>query len=1057
MKKKLGISVLLLSLFTYLYRQNLSADILTGHKNSVTCVAYSPDDKYIASASEDKTIRIWDQKDGKLIGLLSGHTEPVWTLSYSPDGKYIASGGDDTTVRIWRTSDWRCIKVLPGHSKYVLSVDYSPNSEYLASGSIDRSVIIWLTSRGLPIRNISQHQDPVVAISFSPTGKTVAAATGQIIKIWQIDTGECIKTLSGHTDQIKYLTYDPAGKRLASCAASSIKIWKTDTGDCLDTMTDHTDEIKSLSYSGNGNFLFSCGEDKTVKLWDTSSGNCIKTFDMSAEPNSVACSKDGKKFAAALANGQITTFKIDPEDLAYQFKNKKDDTFATAATTIKSVSAAATTKKTYTRTTSTTTRKTEISKAAQPKKPVSPAPQPAAEAYVASGPAAEPAQVPEKIIPIPVEQFTEETAEQKSTETIKLLGIYSVTINKKLAPLAVVLNLGIVLLLFVAGIISVILIMRTKWLTLPNQIKKHIASGELDRASELFISYKNGFLFFEKPDIKKLPPEVLFKLYSYQDMLYELLKMDFSEDYRVSFTKQLIAEKNYIKAYELAGKFPSQKLSAEETIAIYQAIDKLEDLKPENVPMKYFFEYINTLIKQGNRNEAYKIINKYKDFIFDGMTFGQETKLLLKGHTKSVPAIVFSPDGQTLASAGFDKTIKIWRINDGKCVKTIPDNSDWVYCLSFSKDGNYLLAGLGDGKIRIWTTSNYSCYKTIEAHKDSIMSAAFLDDSRTFVSGGADNIIKFWDIDDDDCRRRLKGHAGWVKTVAISGDDKFLVSGSADTTIKVWNMLSNESIMSLEGHVWGGINSVTFSPDNKFLVSAGDDKTIRIWHGTDFKPLQTLNDHTAEVMSVSFSNDSKYMISCSADKTIRIWQTPEFECIKTILAHNNSVLCAGFSSDGQHIAAGGIDPVIKVWELKTILSIDEETLAAAVEIYDKTERLLELSRIPAEKKLNPAVYSIIANMFYKKEKYEYAQNVLNEKNKKYPDLMTTTDYNLVAMLTKKLERNKNSGTNADENSIQQDSRQTGDADSAQATSPSSDYEEKFIQSLRDLGKTETDN
>jgi hypothetical protein len=111
--------------------------VLTGHSGVVNSVSYSPDGRYIASGSVDRTIKIWDATTGALVRTLTGHSGYVYSVSYSPDGRYIASGSWDGTIKIWDATTGALVRTLTGHSGYVLSVSYSPDGRYIASGSGD--------------------------------------------------------------------------------------------------------------------------------------------------------------------------------------------------------------------------------------------------------------------------------------------------------------------------------------------------------------------------------------------------------------------------------------------------------------------------------------------------------------------------------------------------------------------------------------------------------------------------------------------------------------------------------------------------------------------------------------------------------------------------------------------------------------------------------------------------------------------------------------------------------------------------------------------------------
>ncbi|MGW5459577.1 nSTAND1 domain-containing NTPase [Streptomyces sp. NPDC003996] len=311
----------------------------------------------------------------------------------------------------------------------------------------------------------------------------------------------------------------------------------------------------------------------------------------------------------------------------------------------------------------------------------------------------------------------------------------------------------------------------------------------------------------------------------------------------------------------------------------------------------------------------------------------------LSGHTGAVYLTSFSPDGKTLATASYDRTVRLWNVADPAhpkpLGKPLTGHTSWVSSAVFSPDGRTLASAGDDGTIRLWDVTDPArpkpLGKPLTGHRGTIYLVAFSPDGRTLASAGEDRTVRLWNVADP--RRpgelgALRGHSAAVRSVAFSPDGHTLAAGGDDDAILLWNTADPRHPKpyptALKGHT-DLVHSVAFSPDGRTLASGSADDTIRLWNVTEPAHSAALGSplagHTGPIWSVAFSPDGSRLAAASADSTASLWNVSDpsspSQVGEPLAGSSGEMYALGFSPDGRTLATGSGDSKVRLWSLPT--------------------------------------------------------------------------------------------------------------------------------------------
>jgi hypothetical protein len=275
-----------------------------GHFNEIRCLTYSPDGRYLATGSFDRTVVVWDAARMRLAVRLGPHEGAVEALAFTPDSKALLTASADGFLRLWSIPDGALrtkVRAHPGGANGVTATRRADGSVVLASGGSDGLVRLWDDRLGKELACWPGHAASVDPVTFSPSGQVLASGSSdRTIRLWKFPSGEELAVLRGHTDRVSFLAFAPDGKVLASAGADEqcVRLWDVQKKVELGPSLKHNGNLHGVAFSPDGKWLAATPQRAGgVVLWDWAARSKVPVAGVEWAW-AVAFSPDGTKLAA---------------------------------------------------------------------------------------------------------------------------------------------------------------------------------------------------------------------------------------------------------------------------------------------------------------------------------------------------------------------------------------------------------------------------------------------------------------------------------------------------------------------------------------------------------------------------------------------------------------------------------------------------------------------------------------------------------------------------------------------------------------------------------------
>lgn len=870
---------------------------LKGHEELVYCVAYSPDGKLLATASFDKTVKLWDAATGKLLKTFAGptgHQNLVLHVAFSSDGKLLASCGSDNTVKQWDVPSAEPLRSFVGHEGALRAAALSPDGSRLATAGADKTVRLWEAATGKLLFTCAGHGGEVKGLAFSANGQQLfSVGADQQLRVWNVADGQPAAAAGAHASSVNAVAALPSGSALLTIGEDGLlKLWQTPLASSRLLNPPHGGAISGLALSGDGARLFSASADKTLRvstvaaagqerllsgptqpatavavagataaaatadqqvfLWNLTDGKALGQLPAnSVAIASLALHPQGKELLLGQADGQL---RIRPLPLEQERAFAHPDVVGAMATTPAGDRA-------FTATSDKLVRGWNLATGQSDQQHVGlSAP---ALALLASG---------DKLL-----------AGSGDGEVLSWkIGVPQPA--ERLGAHAA----GVAALIPLPGVPDLVTA------SLDGSVKR----WKPGTAPKPLAHPGNVTCAAASADGKKL----LTGAADHQVRLWNL------ETNQVE--KAFGGATQPIRAVALSADGSKVAfVSADQSLRICQTADGKEVFKDDKLPAAptgIDFSPKGDQLAWSAADGKVRVLTAA-----DGKAVKE-----LAGHAGAVATVRFLPAGERLVTVGADNTLQVWTLADGKSVIKIA-HPPGLSAFALSPDGKTILTGAADKLVRFWNPADGkpAGQMAVAAEPKAL---ALRGDGLRLLVGAADGRSLLYDRDGN--LLEFGQQPGAVNAVAFAADGQGWLAAGADKEAKRFT----------PSLVWaarfaGGLRCALYHPGTKEIVAAGDDKTIKFIRPSDGVAVRIYSGHQAAVNELALSKDGKLLASASADQKVWLWNLADHRPVRAIAA-GAAVTGLGFSDDSKSLFVA-VGPSLK--RIDTASGQEQPPLATA--------------------------------------------------------------------------------------------------------------------------------
>lgn len=911
------------------------------HGMEVTAAAFSPDGRYLATGSSDRTVKLWDLANGREARSYTEHPEQVRVLAFSPDGKIIASAGAEPDVHLWDVETGKQLRLMKGPGTYVTALAFSRDGKTLAAGHSGKGgglntghVTLSDVATGERKRTIQDFRLPVNAVAFNGKGDILAigVADGALRlyshpKVIENANEPEYWAQQDNTGPVHAVAFTGDDTSIIRCGADGIKVFAVpQPGQAFQvstpkrTVPNPNDEVFTCAMSSSDSkTLITGASDGILRMIDLQTGQVVSTLKGHAGPvRSLALHPRGLQIASAGADclARLWDFDIVLQARDYLGHDAPVWSAAFSPDGKKIVSASG----------DQTVRIWEVG-SAQP-------------VHILKGHTA----------PVTNALFTPDGKQVISAAADRLIKVWDVEQGKLVRDLP-----------GHSGTITSIDI---------SADGTRLVSGGADRAVKIW-------------DLAA-GKEIL-NLDGQTSVVSAVAIHPIGKKFAVGNVDQTIG------IYDISGKSlarwpahgiavsglsfsPDGKLLAScgaDMIVRVWSVDN-----PGAAPVT-LTGHTGPLSSVAFRKDSQHLVSCGSDLsvkLWKLEGEGGKELQTYRGHRDWVASAAFSRDGYYVVSASVDRGVKIWEITS-RDLPMLPEHTGTVDTVAFSPDGSKIASGGSDRTIKIWDRATGQELTTIRGHTSNVIALVFTPDGKTLISSSSDRTLRFWDANTGKEQPRsasrqqsftnivsasplvtlspdgksilmwipgdnryttiasfdLEGIENFtftdqgrkVHSLCFSGDGKRAATGASNGSVRVWDLAKQTPIPGGDWFFFDdkiAVADLALTPDGSTIIVTSEKGDIKIANIAKKAIVKDFKGHPSRIVACIVSGDGKRFATLDGDNTIKLWdlatanELRKWDLGPVLQDRPGSVVSLSFSADGKHLAAGNANTTIFLLE-----------------------------------------------------------------------------------------------------------------------------------------------